>query len=111
MRNRSIIAALGTAAAAVLAFGAGPASADSGPGPTIQRTHRGSTGCFNWSWADGTVTTTVYWHNTCKTSHFLRVRFGDTGHCFQTAGHKKAHATFGAPPSSIRDTGTKGCAI
>ncbi|MEW9518917.1 hypothetical protein [Streptomyces tubercidicus] len=28
--------------------------------------HRGSSGCFNWSWSDGTSTSTVYWHNTCN---------------------------------------------
>jgi hypothetical protein len=27
--------------------------------------HTGTSGCFNWSWADGTVSTTVYFHNTC----------------------------------------------
>ncbi|MET9291916.1 hypothetical protein [Streptomyces sp. NPDC003077] len=28
--------------------------------------HRGRSGCFNWSWADGVSTTTVYYHNTCN---------------------------------------------
>lgn len=27
--------------------------------------HRGSVGCFNFSWADGTATYTIYYHNTC----------------------------------------------
>ncbi|MFF4313631.1 hypothetical protein ACWDFR_11740 [Streptomyces sp. 900105755] len=27
--------------------------------------HTGSVGCFNYSWADGTVSYTIYYHNTC----------------------------------------------
>ena len=27
--------------------------------------HRGSVGCFNYSWGDGTATYTIYYHNTC----------------------------------------------
>ncbi|MEW5355943.1 MULTISPECIES: hypothetical protein [unclassified Streptomyces] len=28
--------------------------------------HRGSVGCFNYSWGDGSVTYTIYYHNTCS---------------------------------------------
>ncbi|GAA3173932.1 MULTISPECIES: hypothetical protein [Streptomyces] len=109
MHHRSKIAALGAAAAAVIALGAGPADAASASVPSIQKMHRGTSHCFRYSWADGTVTTTVYWHNTCKSSHFLRIRFGGDGRCFQTPGRSKRQATFFGPPASIKDTGTKGC--
>jgi hypothetical protein len=36
-------------------------------------THRGTSGCFNWSWVDGNVTATVYYHNICKTTQRLKV--------------------------------------
>ncbi|WP_152627311.1 hypothetical protein [Streptacidiphilus melanogenes] len=39
------------------------------PSPTLVRPmsyHSGSSGCFNWSWADGITSTTVYYHNTCN---------------------------------------------
>ncbi|WP_377268263.1 hypothetical protein [Peterkaempfera sp. SMS 1(5)a] len=42
-----------------------------------QSTHRGTAGCFNWSWADGTTTTTIYYHNTCGKSADLCVWWRD----------------------------------
>ncbi|MFJ9542012.1 hypothetical protein ACIRPX_32790 [Streptomyces sp. NPDC101225] len=39
--------------------------------------HRGSSGCFNWSWADGTATSTIYYHNTCSTTEHLCVWWKD----------------------------------
>ncbi|MCU1679459.1 MAG: hypothetical protein JWQ81_198 [Amycolatopsis sp.] len=35
--------------------------------------HTGTAGCFNWSWADGTSTTTVYYHNTCNHSEQIHI--------------------------------------
>lgn len=35
--------------------------------------HRGTSGCFNWSWADGVSTTTVYFHNTCNYTSTINI--------------------------------------
>ncbi|WP_336050370.1 hypothetical protein [Streptomyces sp. CA2R101] len=54
---------IAAAAAAFLALStAGPASAAE---LSAQSTHRGTVGCFSYSWADGTATYTVYYHNNC----------------------------------------------
>ena len=50
--------------AALLLASAGTASAS---------THRGTSGCFNWSWADGDVSATVYYHNTCSKTEELTI--------------------------------------
>ncbi|WP_338699962.1 hypothetical protein V2W30_25085 [Streptomyces sp. Q6] len=66
-----MIHALLTAAltgATLLATPAAPAAADT--------VHRGTTGCFSWSWQDGgTLTTTVYYRNHCRTAHTFRIRW------------------------------------
>ncbi|MGW2238754.1 hypothetical protein [Streptomyces sp. NPDC001759] len=58
-------------------------------------THRGSSGCFNWSWADGTTTTTIYYHNTCSTTKHLCVWWKDGQennlHRITAGGDEKGH--------------------
>ncbi|WP_265559583.1 hypothetical protein [Streptomyces hygroscopicus] len=39
--------------------------------------HTGHSGCFNWSWADGISTTTVYFHNTCNTTSTINIWWKD----------------------------------
>jgi hypothetical protein len=57
--------------------------------------HTGTSGCFNWSWADGTSTTTIYYHNTCSTTKHLCVWWKsgntDTLHKLTAAGGAKGH--------------------
>jgi hypothetical protein len=68
-----------TMAAAALAVGLSAAFALPAQAATAapMSTHRGSSGCFNWSWADGTTTTTIYYHNTCSTTKHLCVWWKD----------------------------------
>ena len=35
--------------------------------------HSGTSGCFNWSWSDGNITTTVYYHNVCGSTETLDI--------------------------------------
>ncbi|MCQ4212194.1 MULTISPECIES: hypothetical protein [Streptomyces] len=43
---------------------------------SLDTVHRGSAGCFTWSWKDGGVlTTTVYFRNHCRTAHTIRVHW------------------------------------
>ncbi|MCS0601827.1 hypothetical protein NX794_11455 [Streptomyces sp. LP11] len=39
--------------------------------------HTGHSGCFNWSYADGISTTTVYFHNVCKTKATINIWWKD----------------------------------
>ncbi|ANY08740.1 hypothetical protein [Pseudonocardia sp. HH130630-07] len=78
--SRSRIGAVVTAAAAaVLAVVAVPAAE---PVDTPVRavaqlapadTHRGGGSCINWSWADGNVSTTIYFNNHCASARWLEV--------------------------------------
>ncbi|MFI7405894.1 hypothetical protein ACIBW9_36425 [Streptomyces sp. NPDC049541] len=58
-------------------------------------THRGTSGCFNWSWADGTTTATIYYHNTCNTTRDLCVWWRDGSvhrlHRLTAAADAKGH--------------------
>ncbi|MGW3241258.1 hypothetical protein [Streptomyces sp. NPDC001070] len=58
-------ALVSAAAAAVLGIAtSAPASAASVAPHCV---HRGSVGCFTYSWGDGSITWTIYHHNTCDT--------------------------------------------
>ncbi|MFF4960790.1 hypothetical protein [Streptomyces sp. NPDC001222] len=57
----SLIAASSVAILSITA--ATPASAATMSADAV---HRGSIGCFNFSWGDGSVTWTIYYHNTCN---------------------------------------------
>ncbi|MFF3155034.1 hypothetical protein [Streptomyces sp. NPDC057910] len=48
-------------------------------------THRGSSGCFNWSWADGVSTTTVYFHNTCNYTSTINIWWRQGGSDYMRA--------------------------
>ncbi|MFD9005149.1 hypothetical protein ACFV0T_30080 [Streptomyces sp. NPDC059582] len=39
--------------------------------------HTGRSGCFNWSWADGVSTTTVYFHNICDKKATINIWWKD----------------------------------
>ncbi|MEU3339524.1 hypothetical protein ACWCQ1_20790 [Streptomyces sp. NPDC002144] len=86
-----------TVAAAALAVGLSAAFALPAQAATAApaSTHRGSSGCFNWSWADGTTTTTIYYHNTCSTTQHLCVWWKDGQennlHRITAAGDAKGH--------------------
>ncbi|MGW3122967.1 hypothetical protein ACWDBW_38630 [Streptomyces sp. NPDC001107] len=58
-------------------------------------THRGTSGCFNWSWADGNTTATIYYHNTCKSTKQLVVTWETglikTAITFKVPGNHKGH--------------------
>ncbi|MGY0018317.1 hypothetical protein [Streptomyces sp. cg35] len=44
--------------------------------PAADTVHRGTTGCFTWSWKDGGVlTTTVYYRNRCAAAHTFRIHW------------------------------------
>lgn len=58
--------------------------------------HRGTSGCFNWSWADGNVTATVYYHNTCSDTEQIHIWWRLTGgteelHAPKVAAGAKGH--------------------
>lgn len=86
-----------TVAAAALAVGMSAAFALPAQAATAapMSTHRGSSGCFNWSWADGTATTTIYYHNTCSTTKHLCVWWKDgqvnSLHRITAGGDEKGH--------------------
>ncbi|RPE45201.1 hypothetical protein EDD90_8464 [Streptomyces sp. Ag109_O5-1] len=62
LRQRFGVMAVGSAALLVMGSAA-PAGAASLDADSV---HRGSVGCFNYSWGDGDVTYTIYYHNTCS---------------------------------------------
>ncbi|MGW6985080.1 hypothetical protein ACWGE1_37440 [Streptomyces sp. NPDC054932] len=63
--------------------------------------HRGKSGCFNWSWADGISTTTVYYSNTCDKTASMNIWWQDGA----ISKMKKVTAGAGAK-GSIKNTGT-----
>ncbi|WP_327730572.1 hypothetical protein OG250_36535 [Streptomyces sp. NBC_00487] len=68
------IAKIGVTATALLATGlalATPAQA------AADAKHTGRSGCFNWSWADGVSTTTVYYHNICDKKATINIWWKD----------------------------------
>ncbi|MFJ9539474.1 hypothetical protein ACIRPX_19715 [Streptomyces sp. NPDC101225] len=62
IRQRFSVIAAGSAALLAIAAGA-PAGAATMSADSV---HRGSVGCFNYSWGDGSATYTIYYHNTCS---------------------------------------------
>ncbi|GLV84127.1 hypothetical protein Slala03_38160 [Streptomyces lavendulae subsp. lavendulae] len=63
--------------------------------------HRGTTGCFNWSWADGVSTTTVYYSNTCDRTASINIWWQDGS----TSRMKKVTAGAGEQ-GSVKNSGT-----
>jgi prepilin-type processing-associated H-X9-DG protein len=61
LKQRLSVIAAGSVAILGIAAGT-PASAATASADSV---HRGSVGCFNYSWADGSATYTIYYHNTC----------------------------------------------
>ncbi|MFD8718380.1 hypothetical protein ACFV2H_10230 [Streptomyces sp. NPDC059629] len=63
--------------------------------------HRGSTTCFNWSWGDGTVTWTVYAHNTCGSTKGLDWTTSTGAEaCMWVAGGAKEHHVYPDEPKN-----------
>ncbi|MFD4503057.1 hypothetical protein [Streptomyces sp. NPDC058457] len=77
---------------------------------TPMSTHRGSVPCFNWSWADGTSTTTIYYHNTCDTTQHLCVWWKDGQennlHRITAAADEKGHLK---EPGTIKSQDIENC--
>jgi hypothetical protein len=94
MRKVLGTAAVVAATAAMVLVGSGAAMAASPSGVVAPLSkHTGTAGCFNWSWADGTVSTTVYFHNTCSHSEVIAISWSG-GHYVSgsIAAGEKAHA-------------------
>ncbi len=68
LRTRVASVAVASVVAAGLGVGVGAA-------PASAAVHRGVSGCFSWSWGDGNVSVTVYWHNRCTTKHKLNIKY------------------------------------
>lgn len=56
-----------------------PAAILASTGTASASTHRGTSGCFNWSWADGTISATVYYHNTCNRTETINIWWKASG--------------------------------
>jgi hypothetical protein len=55
---------------------------------------RGVSGCFAYSYSPGNISTTVYYHNRCKTGHYLEIAEPDPGSvvlCKKVGGGVKSH--------------------
>ncbi|WP_433188791.1 hypothetical protein [Actinoallomurus sp. CA-150999] len=71
-------------------------------GPTMHTMTRGVSGCFAYSYNPGITTTTVYWHNRCKTTHNIKIWVSASRDwCFVVKGHKKGHAAVPTPKPPI----------
>jgi hypothetical protein len=68
--------------------------------------HTGTAGCFNWSWADGTLSTTVYFHNTCPFADTISIKWSQ-GHSVSgsIASDGKGNAKGAGSVTSITDKG------
>ncbi|MCZ1010800.1 hypothetical protein [Streptomyces lydicus] len=100
--KRAIAVVTGTAAVAIMTT-AGPAAAATA---TTMSTHRGTSGCFSWSCADGNVTTAVYSHNTCSSAHKIHISWSvaaDYEQCVAGGAHFNSRAVGG--PTAIKDYG------
>lgn len=81
LMRKGVLAAASATAALGLTLGATtPAAAATEAADAV---HRGSVTCFNYSWGDGTVTWTVYYHNTCSSTYQFWVKTGATS-AFET---------------------------
>ncbi|MBO2457154.1 hypothetical protein [Actinomadura violacea] len=103
LRTRAAVIATAAVATAGLGVGVGAA-------PASASVHRGVAGCFAWSWGDGNTSVTVYWHNRCKTTHKLKIKYSlswtyktySTNVKANAKGHKKFQT---ASIVSITDAG------
>jgi hypothetical protein len=94
MRKGIAAATVAAAATALVLVGSASAMAASPSGVVAPMSkHTGTAGCFNWSWADGTVSTTVYFHNTCQHKETISISWS-SGHFVvgDILAGEKAHA-------------------
>ncbi|MFB9908850.1 hypothetical protein [Allokutzneria oryzae] len=75
-------------------------------GPASAAVHRGKSDCFAWSWGDGTISTTVYWHNTCDETRQLVIKLDEGSYYYaKVKANAKGHRKFYDTPKEIRDHG------
>jgi hypothetical protein len=105
--NRKLRAALAsTAALLAVSAAAGPASAAE---MQPMDKHTGTSGCFNWSWADGWDSTTVYYHNTCTTTHVIEITWNhDVAYDASIPAGVKGHANGWGSMKYVWDRGACG---
>ena len=53
----------------------------------------GTTGCFNYSYGDGGVSTTVYYHNLCNHNATVIIESTCTEHSFDVGADRKGNYT------------------
>ncbi|MEV6383939.1 hypothetical protein AB0M31_31560 [Streptomyces sp. NPDC051773] len=66
------------AATAAMALSVGATTPAAAAGAAADEVHRGTRGCINYSWGDGSVTWTVYYSNTCNSTQQFWVKTGST---------------------------------
>jgi hypothetical protein len=76
-------------------------------GPRLMKKHKVSDGCFKGSYdTSGVTTTTLYYKNTCKTTHKLTVKWTTGYETYKVRGHSKGSEWgFYSNPMSIYDRG------
>ncbi|MEU3988908.1 hypothetical protein OG301_07040 [Streptomyces platensis] len=91
--------------AASLAIATVGLTAPASQAATAGASERGTSGCFNWSYSEGTSTTTVYWHNTCnkKAQLFIWWKNGavDQMKRVDAGAHAKGHIKHAGSVKSI----------
>jgi hypothetical protein len=100
MRNIAKAAIVSTVAAIAIATGGQAQAATIVP----DSYHSGTAGCFSWSWSDGIISTTVYYHNTCGSTHVLGVYWGgSTATCYTVGANVKSNFTvYDSTPSKFQ---------
>ncbi len=105
--------AAAAATVTVLGLSAFPASAssDSGSGQVQPFSmHRGTVGCFNWSYDDsGWESTTVYYHNTCNHRELLTITWARVPGTLTQWVYPGRHGSYKGSGDivQIRDDGSK----
>ena len=95
-----LVTAAAATAASVLACpanaavpSAAPAVAATTPSGTVHTMERGVSGCFAWSYSYSLFgyAANVYYHNRCKTTHYLKLDLRQRkDKCLKVKGHKKS---------------------
>ncbi|MFD9130765.1 hypothetical protein [Kitasatospora sp. NPDC059571] len=68
-RTAKTAAVAAIAAASILGTSGAAGAAEVSP----RSYHSGTSGCFNWSWSDGNVSATVYYHNVCSSTQTIDI--------------------------------------
>jgi hypothetical protein len=110
-RGRTMLHKIVARAAATAVLGVGVVMGGALPADAATASvHRGSDGCFNYSYGDGIETTTVYFHNTCGHSANLWINWHNGSLRFATCqavgGGAKGHIKRRGVPSDIKQVAT-----